>query len=380
MSGTMRARQNRKHRLMAALREGIYSRFRVLQAWPVIRSMPSCLPPIDAKPLTTPTDFPQRRSIRSYVVRAGRMGPGQTRALQDLAPRHVIAYQTALLDLVGRIRPGSAGCAGDRLRHGHRDGGDRRRPGRIPIFSASRSIPPGVGALLQQIDALRLTNLRLIQHDAVEVLEHMLPAASLAGVHIYFPDPWPKKRHHKRRLLQAGVCRPAARPPVGWRLSALRHRLAALCRADAEVLSAQPGLVNTADGFAPRPDWRPLTKFEQRGLGARPRRLGSAVHPLQLTDAGPPGAEHDQTERDPVPGKRHEAVSRDIAQQPAHAEKCRNERGHHADCPHADIVDRQQRAILVKRIQRCDRQRRDGKEKCEFGCRPVATVRTTCRR
>ena len=123
-----------------------------------------------------------------------------------------------------------------------------------------------MGALLRRIDELGLNNLRLLQHDAVEVLESMLEPASLAGVHIFFPDPWHKKRHHKRRLIQ---------PPF---VALLASRLAPggllHCATDwqpyaeqmLEVLSAEALLVNTAAGFAPRPEYRPLTKFEQRGL------------------------------------------------------------------------------------------------------------------
>jgi len=134
---------------------------------------------------------------------------------------------------------------------------------------------PGVGALLKRIGELDLRNLRLIQHDAVEVLEHMIAPDSLAGVHIFFPDPWHKKRHHKRRLIQpAFVHRLASRIAPGGYLH---------CATDwqpyaeqmLEVLSAEPSLRNTADGYAPRPDYRPLTKFESRGL-----RLGHGVWDL----------------------------------------------------------------------------------------------------
>lgn len=136
---------------------------------------------------------------------------------------------------------------------------------------------PGVGALLQAIEAGGLRNLRIVQHDAVEVLAKMIPPASLAGVHIFFPDPWHKKRHNKRRLVQ---------PPF---VAELVTRLAPggllHCATDwqpyaeqmLEVLSAEPGLQNTAPatGYAERPDYRPLTKFEQRGL-----RLGHGVWDL----------------------------------------------------------------------------------------------------
>ena len=125
---------------------------------------------------------------------------------------------------------------------------------------------PGVGSLLKEIQARGLTNLRIIQHDAVEVLTHMLADGVLAGIHIYFPDPWPKKRHHKRRLIQPEL------------VALLTQKLASggylHCATDweeyahqmLEVLGAEPRLKNTAAGFAPRPQWRPITKFEQRGL------------------------------------------------------------------------------------------------------------------
>jgi tRNA (guanine-N7-)-methyltransferase len=134
---------------------------------------------------------------------------------------------------------------------------------------------PGVGALLKRIGEQGLTNLRIVQHDAVEVLEHMIPPASLAGVHIFFPDPWHKKKHHKRRLVQpAFVAKLVTRLAPGGYLR---------CATDwqpyaeqmLEVLGAEPGLRNTAEGYAPRPDYRPLTKFENRGL-----KLGHGVWDL----------------------------------------------------------------------------------------------------
>jgi tRNA (guanine-N7-)-methyltransferase len=134
---------------------------------------------------------------------------------------------------------------------------------------------PGVGSLLKEIQARQLSNIRIIQHDAVEVLVHMLPDAAFAGIHIYFPDPWPKKRHHKRRLIQPEF------------VSLLAQKLAPggylHCATDwedyanqmLEVLGREASLRNTADGFAQRPQWRPVTKFEQRGL-----KLGHGVWDL----------------------------------------------------------------------------------------------------
>jgi tRNA (guanine-N7-)-methyltransferase len=136
----------------------------------------------------------------------------------------------------------------------------------VEVFNA------GVGALLKRIEASSLQNIRIIQHDAVEVLRDMLAPESLAGVHIYFPDPWPKTRHHKRRLIQ---------PPL-IELLASRMKSGAYihCATDWQhyaeqmltVLSGETSLQNTSEGFAPRPEFRPLTKFESRGL-----RLGHGV-------------------------------------------------------------------------------------------------------
>jgi tRNA (guanine-N7-)-methyltransferase len=134
---------------------------------------------------------------------------------------------------------------------------------------------PGVGALLKQIGERGLANVRIIQHDAVEVLSHMLQPSSLAGVHVFFPDPWHKKRHHKRRLIQP--------PLVALLASRIRPggylHLATDWQDYAEqmlaVLSAEPLLANSVTDYAPRPDTRPLTKFEQRGI-----RLGHGVWDL----------------------------------------------------------------------------------------------------
>jgi len=211
-------------------------------------------------------DFPRRRSIRSFVVRAGRMGTGQTRALAELGPRFVLPYRAGLLDaaaVFGRRAPlvleigFGMGDATAAIAQSLPD----------TDFLGVEVHPPGVGALLKHIGDRQLANLRIVQHDAVEVLQHMIAPGSLAAVHVFFPDPWHKKRHHKRRLIQpAFVHELALRLAAGGRLH---------CATDwepyaqqmLEVLSAEPLLENTAEGFAPRPAYRPLTKFENRGLG-----------------------------------------------------------------------------------------------------------------
>jgi tRNA (guanine-N7-)-methyltransferase len=146
----------------------------------------------------------------------------------------------------------------------------------VEVFNA------GVGALLKRIHENDLHNVRIVQHDAVEVLRDMIAPGTLAGVHIYFPDPWPKKRHHKRRLIQpAFISLLASRMAEGayihcatdWEHYALQML---------DVLSGASELRNTCNGFAPRPDYRPLTKFENRGL-----RLGHGVWDLIFTRRAP---------------------------------------------------------------------------------------------
>jgi len=125
---------------------------------------------------------------------------------------------------------------------------------------------PGVGSLLKRIAELHLANLRIIQHDAVEVVEHMIAPAVLDGVHLFFPDPWPKKRHHKRRLIRPEfVALLASRMKRGARVHACTD-WEEYARQMLEVLSAEPALRNTAPGYASRPQARPQTKFERRGL------------------------------------------------------------------------------------------------------------------
>ena len=214
------------------------------------------------------------RRVRSFVLRGGRLTSGQQRALDTLWPRYGVDYAPRPLDLAalfGRRAPvtleigfgDGASLAKQAARHPERD------------FLGVEVHPPGVGRLLQRIEAAGLSNLRLIRHDAVEVLEHMIAPASLDTVQLFFPDPWPKKRHHKRRLVQPDFVALVAsrlRPGGLFHLATdwppyAEHMLA--------VLSACPALVNLHAGYAPRPPWRPQTKFERRGT-----RLGHPVHDL----------------------------------------------------------------------------------------------------
>jgi len=209
---------------------------------------------------------PSRRRIRSYVVRPGRMGPGQARALADLGPRFVLPYRPAPTDFslaFGRQAPLVL-----EIGFGMGDATATIAAARPEVdFLGIEVHPPGVGALLKRIGELGLANLRIVQHDAVEVLEQMIAPASLAGVHVFFPDPWHKLRHHKRRLVQPGFVRLLASrlaPGAPLRCATDWENYAAQML---EVLSAEPSLRNTAAGYAERPALRPLTKFENRGLG-----------------------------------------------------------------------------------------------------------------
>ena len=214
------------------------------------------------------------RSIRSFVVRAGRLGPGQARALAELGPRFVLPYAAQVQDfdaVFGRHAPRVL-----EIGFGMGDATAAIAQARPDTdFIGVEVHTPGVGALLKRIGEAGLTNLRIVQHDAVDVIEQMIAPASLAGVHVFFPDPWHKKKHHKRRLIQPEfVRRLVSRLAPGGYLH---------CATDwqpyaeqmLEVLTAEPGLRNSASGYAPKPDYRPLTKFENRGL-----KLGHGVWDL----------------------------------------------------------------------------------------------------
>jgi len=215
--------------------------------------------------------------IRSYVLRQGRFSRGQQRAYDALLPRFGVPFQRSALDFAatfGRRSPVVAEIGS----------GMGETTARIAAenpevdYLAMEVHSPGVGSLLKQVEELGLGNVRVVAHDAVEVLREMIPEASLAGIHIFFPDPWPKKRHHKRRLVQPEFAALAAsrlarggylHVATDWREYA-EHVL--------QVLAATPGLANTAEAFAPRPATRPETKFERRGL-----KLGHGVWDIVFT-------------------------------------------------------------------------------------------------
>ena len=212
------------------------------------------------------------RTIRSFVLRTGRTTAGQAKAFETQGPQYLLPFAPGL-------------CSYETIFH-------RTAPTVLEIgfgmgeatAQIASSMPdsnflccevhtPGVGALLKRIEEQSLTNIRILQHDAVEVIDHMLAPGSLNGVHIFFPDPWHKKKHNKRRLIQAPlIAKLAQRLKPGGYLH---------CATDwqpyadqiLQVLSEEPMLANTSpDGYAPKPDYRPLTKFENRGI-----KLGHGV-------------------------------------------------------------------------------------------------------
>jgi tRNA (guanine-N7-)-methyltransferase len=205
-----------------------------------------------------------QRPIRSYVLRQGRFSPAQQNAVASLMPRYGIGYVGAPLSFAaafGREAPVVAEVGfgmGETTATIARENPDTD-------YLAIEVHGPGVGSLLRRLESDSISNVRVVQHDAVEVLRDMVPERSLAAIHVFFPDPWPKKRHHKRRLLQpAFVALAATRLAPGGLIHVATDWEDYAVQALA-VLEATELLENTAKGFAPRPAWRPLTKFERRG-------------------------------------------------------------------------------------------------------------------
>ncbi|SFP45468.1 tRNA (guanine-N(7)-)-methyltransferase [Nitrosomonas cryotolerans] len=214
------------------------------------------------------------QSIRSFVLRQGRISNAQRRACEILLPQYGVSFTENLINLdqiFDRNAPKileigfGMGESTAVIAQTHSDND----------YLAIEVHTPGVGSLLNQIETFRLNNLRIIQHDAVAVLQHMLPDNCLNGIHVFFPDPWPKAKHHKRRLIQPKL--------ISLLCQRLKNNGYIHIATDWEhyaeqiltVLSSEAQLTNTATDYAPRPSYRPLTKFEQRGL-----RLGHNVWDL----------------------------------------------------------------------------------------------------
>lgn len=225
---------------------------------------------------------PPRRTVRSFVIRGGRATVAQQRAMEELWPRYGVEFSANPVDLnqiFARSAPRMIEIgtgAGEALLHFAQ---------RHPEFDCIgiEVHKPGVGHLLLGAEAAGLRNLRVICHDAVEVLQQQLAPGSVELIHIFFPDPWPKKRHHKRRLIQPAFVELLARVlaiggtlrlATDWEPYAMHMR---------EVIDASVSFVNESQtGFAPRNEERPLTRFEQRG-----HRLGHGVWDLSYRRVTP---------------------------------------------------------------------------------------------
>ena len=211
-------------------------------------------PDTEAQP-AAPAHPNRNRPVRSFVLRAGRLGSGQARALAELGPRFVLPFQTTPPDwnaVFGRQAPRVL-----EIGFGMGQATAAIAAARTDLdFIGVEVHQPGVGALLREIGDGGLANLRIVQHDAVQVLQQMLAPATLAGVHVYFPDPWHKKRHHKRRLIQPALVELLASrlAPGGWLHCATDWEDYA--QQMLQVLGDCPALCNSADGYTPRPPMR----------------------------------------------------------------------------------------------------------------------------
>ncbi|MBP7095733.1 MAG: tRNA (guanosine(46)-N7)-methyltransferase TrmB [Spirochaetia bacterium] len=224
--------------------------------------------------------MPARSGIRSYVLRAGRMTDAQRHGLETLEGVYGLEFDAARpfdLDAIFGGRPVVA-----EIGFGMGDATVEIAAARPDLgFLGIEVHAPGVGKLLSELGKRRLENVRTVRHDAVEVLEKAIAPGSLAGFHVFFPDPWPKKRHHKRRL----VTRPftdlmASRLAPGGYIHFVTdwEEYAEWARAE---LDATPGLLDAHPlSWAPRPDWRPVTKFERKAAAA-----GRTVRELEFRKA-----------------------------------------------------------------------------------------------
>lgn len=230
--------------------------------------------PLSADASDQPQEAAHRR-IRSFVLRQGRLTKGQERALETAWPQFGVEYTPQSLDLNKVFQRSEAPKI---LEIGFGMGESTAKIAQtLPThdFLAVEVHTPGVGSLLKLIQEQDIPNIRIIQHDAVEVLQQMLPENSLDGVHIFFPDPWHKKRHHKRRLIQAEFVKLlCSRLKVGAYIHVATD-WQDYAEWVLEVLNMEPMLSNTAKDYAQKPSYRPLTKFENRGI-----KLGHGVWDL----------------------------------------------------------------------------------------------------
>jgi tRNA (guanine-N7-)-methyltransferase len=208
----------------------------------------------------------KKRPIRSYILRQGRITAGQTKAIQENFQKYAVIFQNKLTNFSELFKNKNSDLI---LEIGFGMGTSTAEIAKSNLnknYIAIEVHSPGVGNLLKLIKESDISNLKIIQHDAVEVLNLMVKNNSLDGIHIFFPDPWPKKRHHKRRLIQSNLLKLIAQKikKSGYLHIATDWEDYALWIID--LLDKEELLQKTSDDFFKKPDYRPLTKYENRGI------------------------------------------------------------------------------------------------------------------
>ena len=208
-----------------------------------------------------------RRPVRTFVIRAGRLTTSERKSYDELHHVWCIPYEHKTLNYTEIFNNTNPVIMEIGFGMGHATSIIAENNPDINYIGSEVHVP-GVGRLLGDIKTKQLKNLYIIEHDALEILETMIPANSLAGFHIFFPDPWPKKKHHKRRMLQRPRTDLLAKKlaPGGYLYFATDWQEYA--ESALEELKMTEGLANKYEGYAPHQEWRPRTKFEQKGLDA----------------------------------------------------------------------------------------------------------------
>jgi len=208
----------------------------------------------------------KKRPIRTYILRQGRMTAAQTKAIQDNFQKHAVIFENKIINFGDIFKNKNSDLI---LEIGFGMGASTAEIAKSNLnknYIAIEVHSPGVGNLLKLIQEDDISNLKIIQHDAVEVLNLMIKNDSLDGIHIFFPDPWPKKRHHKRRLIQSNLLKLIAQKikKTGYLHIATDWEDYAVWIID--LLDKEELLQKTPDDFFKKPDYRPLTKYENRGI------------------------------------------------------------------------------------------------------------------
>ena len=208
----------------------------------------------------------KKRPIRSYILRQGRITAAQTKAIQDNFQKHAVNFENKIINFGDIFKNKNSDLI---LEIGFGMGTSTAEIAKSNLnknYVAIEVHSPGVGNLLKLIQEGDIRNLKIIQHDAVEVLNVMIKNDSLDGIHIFFPDPWPKKRHHKRRLIQSNLLKLIAQKikKSGYLHIATDWEDYALWIIN--LLDKEDSLEKTSDDFFKKPDYRPLTKYENRGI------------------------------------------------------------------------------------------------------------------